>query len=139
MDDLELRNISLLQSTKNYIKITCVNGPLLHLSITCKLCSINGYVFRSHQSSQRTSQETKVHFSGFKRSHPWVVIGRSQSVLFISFFSRSLGCSHNIMIDSSEKRNYCYLAFLTSEFVCYVIVSNVIVVNRQFYFVLNLE
>ena len=39
--------------------------------------------------------ETEIHFNRFKRSCPWVVIGRFQSILFVYFFARSVGCRHN--------------------------------------------
>ena len=42
---------------------------LPRLSLTCKLCSFNGYDFRCHQSSKRNSQEIQFHFNRFKSQH----------------------------------------------------------------------
>ena len=46
-------------------------------------------------------------FSFFKRSRPWVVIGRFQYILFVSFLAVVV-----IAIDGSEQRNdCCHLGF----------------------------
>jgi len=62
------------------------------------------YVFRCRQSSKRASQETEAHFSWVKRSSLSVVIGRFQSILFVSVFQGSLALAI-IMIDGSKKPN----------------------------------
>ena len=62
------------------------------------------YVFRCRQSSQRTSQKTKLYFNGFKRSCMGFAIGGFRSVLGVSVFQGSL-LVIVIMIDGSEKRN----------------------------------
>jgi len=62
------------------------------------------YVFRCHQSSKRTSRETEAHFSRVKRSRLSVVIGRFQSILFVSVFQGSLAVAI-IINDGSEKPN----------------------------------
>ena len=62
------------------------------------------YVFRCRQSSKQTSWETEAHFSRVKRSCLSVVIGRFQSILFVSVFQDSLAVAIN-MVDDSEKPN----------------------------------
>ena len=62
------------------------------------------YVFRCRQSSKWTSRETEAHFSWVKRSCLSIVIGRFQSILFVSVFQGSLAVAI-ILIDSSEKPN----------------------------------
>ena len=58
--------------------------------------------FCCRQSSLWASQEREVHINGFKRSRPWVVIGRYGSILFISSFFQVLMVVVVIMIYSSE-------------------------------------
>ena len=67
------------------------------------------YIFRCRHTSKRTSWETEADFSGVKWSRLLVVIGRFQSILFISVVQGSLAVAI-IMIDGSEKRN-CQLGF----------------------------
>ena len=62
------------------------------------------YIFRCRQSSKRTSWETETHLNLDKRSHLLVVIGRFQSILFVSVIQGSLAVAI-IMIDGSEKPN----------------------------------
>ena len=72
-------------------------------------CSINGRVFR-HLAD--FAQETEVHFNGFKKPRPWVVIGRFRSILFVSIFQDPLVVVV-IMIDGNEKRIpfFCFYRF----------------------------
>lgn len=60
-------------------------------------------VFAAVNYLNRTSQETKLYFNGYKRSR--FVIGGFRSVLRVSVFQGSL-LMIVIMIDGSEKRNY---------------------------------
>ena len=64
----------------------------------------------------QTSQETEVHFSWVKRSRLSVVIGRFQSIFFVSVFQGFLAVAI-IVSDGSEKM--LLVGFCTSEFACY--------------------
>ena len=64
------------------------------------------YGFRCHQSSKWTSQETEVRCNQVKRSRLSVVIGRFQSILFVSIFQGSFAVAI-VMIDSNENVFRC--------------------------------
>ena len=76
-----------------------------------ELCSIKGYMFRCHQSSQ----ETEVYFSGFKRLRLCIVIGRFRSILFL--FSRVLGSFRNMTDGNSNTQSL--VKFEPLVFACY--------------------
>lgn len=80
---------------------------LLRLSITCELYSINGCVFHSHRSSQRTSQKSHVHLNRFTRPYLFVVIGSFPSIVFVSLYQGALNVVI-IMIDGSKQCNNIY-------------------------------
>ena len=75
---------------KNFVSYLLI---LLRFSETCELYSrqrpSTKYFFPCGQLSKRTSQETEVHFNQVKRSRLSVVIGRFQSILFVSVFQGS--------------------------------------------------
>ena len=78
------------------------------------------FTFFYPQLSKRTShgQETEVCFNRVKRSLLSVVIGRFQSILFVSVFQGSLMTVAIIMIDDSEK-TYFVVAVDLGEFACF--------------------
>ena len=78
---------------------------LLRLSLTCKLCAINGFVFRCCQSSSRMSQETEFHLNRFKRSCPGGGIGRFHSISCLFGFAP---CQQTKETESEQPNlNYC--------------------------------